>query len=126
MRIGAILIAVCFIAGLVFYFTVFQRHHFTQEELDAQLTARVDATANRGQLSSAIQLILEEEKQNGISNELSDKLDELYLKLAREYVSKSNYDKAVDTLKNIPPDSRKFVEAQKLLKQLNGKSASTE
>jgi|AGTN01.3.fsa_nt_gi hypothetical protein len=123
--VGLFLIAICFIAGLVFYFSIGQYPQpISQELLDSQLSRQVDEMARNGQLSSAIKLLLEEMDRNGLTVEMSDKLDELYLKLARDYQSKGNFDKAVDALRNVPPDSSKYIDAQILLKELTGKSVS--
>jgi hypothetical protein len=91
-----------------------------QEAQDAKLTAQVDEMAKSGQLSSAIKLLIDEEKKNGLSTDLSDKLDTLYISLAQYYKNKGENDKAVEALKNVPPDSSKYKEAQNLLKQLSG------
>lgn len=91
----------------------------SQESLDAQLSAQVDDLAKQGQLSSAIKLLIDEEKKNGLSTELSDKLDTLYISLAQYYKNKGDNDKAGEALKNVPPESVKYKEAQNLLKQLS-------
>jgi len=92
----------------------------SQEAQDAQLSAQADDLAKQGQLSNAIKLLIDEEKKNGLSTELSDKLDTLYISLAQYYRNKGDNDRAGEALKNVPPESVKYKEAQNLLKQLSG------
>lgn len=124
MRVGLILISVCFIAGLVAYFALCTPQPPTQEVLDAQFAAQVDALTEQGHLSSAIKLLTYEESKNGLSIELADKLDALYVKQAQDYRKKGDYTNAVDTLKSVPPDSPQFVKARGLLDEISSEGAS--
>ena len=85
---------------------------------DAKLIAEVDELVKGGKLTDAKELLENEDKARGLTQELWDKLDTIYIQLARYHYEKAGRQKvAVTLLERINTQSSKFQEAQQLIKE---------
>ncbi len=89
---------------------------------DAELLAKVNELVQKGKLNDARKILEEEEDAKGLPAELSDKLDTIYIGIARYKKNNGAVQEAIDTLKLIPAESSHYQDAQKYIKQLQNKS----
>lgn len=80
----------------------------------------------KGKLNEARKILEAEEDAKGLPPELSEKLDVIYLGIAKYKKNNGATNDAIEALKLVPDDSSHYAEAQKLLKQYQkgGKKSS--
>ncbi|MBX9668228.1 MAG: protein kinase [Candidatus Obscuribacterales bacterium] len=93
---------------------------------DAVLVTTVNDLMKAGKLNDARKMLEQAEDERGLTPELFDKLDNVYLSIAKYKKNQGATNEAVEILKLVTSDSAKFAEAQKLLKQYqkSGKKGS--
>jgi serine/threonine-protein kinase len=94
---------------------------------EADMMSQVNELIAKGKLNEAKKILEAEEDAKGLPAELSEKLDTVYLGIAKYKYKSGATSEAVDALKLIPNDSSHYAEAQKLLKQYQkgGKKSSS-
>jgi len=94
---------------------------------DAELLTQINDMIAKGKLNDARKLLEQEEDAKGLPPELSEKLDVIYLGIAKYKKNSGATAEAIDALKLIPAESSHYAEAQKLLKQYQkgGKKSSS-
>ncbi len=97
------------------------------EDSSEKLLSQVNDLMAKGKLNDASKLLEAEEDANGLPAELSEKLDVIYLGIAKYMKNNGATNEALEKLKLIPPESSHYAEAQKLIKQYQkgGKKSST-
>ncbi len=86
---------------------------------DQTLVVETDKLVKEGKLAEAKQLLEQEEDQRGLTPEISDKLDTVYIEMAKKAIANGKRSEAADLLKLIPADAAKYQIAQALLKKLH-------
>lgn len=92
-----------------------------EESDDNALINEVNDLISKGRLNDARKLLEQEEDAKGLPPALSDKLDNIYLSIAKYKKNNGATNEAIDTLKMIPTESAHYQEAQRLLKQFQQK-----
>ncbi|MDZ4836095.1 MAG: protein kinase [Candidatus Melainabacteria bacterium] len=89
-------------------------------EKDSELLAKVNDLVAKGKLNEARKILEAEEAARGLPPEWSDKLDTIYLSIAKYKKNAGSAAEAIKTLEVIPAESAHYQEAQKLIKQFKG------
>ncbi|MBX9692723.1 MAG: hypothetical protein K2Z81_10090, partial [Cyanobacteria bacterium] len=86
---------------------------------DAQVLAKVDELEKSGKLADAMKYLESEEKDRELTQELWDRLDTIYFKLAKYYYEKAGQQQVAISLleTKINSQSPRFGEAQKLIQE---------
>lgn len=97
------------------------------EDNNEKLISQVNDLMAKGKLNEASKLLESEEDANGLPAELSEKLDVIYLGIAKYKKNNGAANEAIEKLKLIPAESSHYAEAQKLIKQYQkgGKKSSS-
>ncbi len=81
-------------------------------------TLEIDDLLKTGDYTGARALLESEETARGLTPELSEKLDSVYIKLAEVAASKNAKSEAINLLKFIPSESSLYSNAQNLMKEI--------
>lgn len=87
---------------------------------DDETLARVNDLVAKGKLNDARKILEQEEEARGLPPEWSDKLDTIYISIAKYKKNAGQTPEAIKTLEIIPSESAHYQEAQKLIKQYKG------
>lgn len=83
--------------------------------LDQLVSDKSESLIKSGKLTEAVKLLEQTEDQRGLTSELSDKLDRVYIALAKQAIAKGNREKAAELLQLVPPDAEQYKTARSLL-----------
>jgi len=92
---------------------------------DAAELAKVDQLIAAGHLQLARKILEEEELARGLTPEMSDKLDQVYLNQARYFARNGAKADATKLLELVPIESALYAEAQQLIKDLKAEPKTT-
>ncbi len=97
----------------------------TTEKKDSELLAKVNDLVAKGKLNEARKILEQEESARGLPPEWSDKLDTIYISIAKYKKNAGATPEAIKTLELIPNESSHYQDAQKLIKQYKGSKKSS-
>ena len=93
-----------------------------QDERDAKVLAEATELASSYHLTKAKQLIEKHNEAYGLTPQLEDKLDEIYIQIAKYNAKKGKKTTAIKELKKIPESSSHYDEAKELIKKYSKKT----
>lgn len=92
---------------------------------DEEVLSEATELADKWQLSKARDLLEKYNSEVGLTPKLENKLDEIYIAIAKYQAKNDNTAAAIKELKKVPKDSSRFDEAKELIDQYSSKKASS-
>ena len=93
-----------------------------QEERDTKVLAEATDLAKSYHLTKAKKLLEKHNQDYGLTPQLEDKLDEIYIQIAKYNAKKGKKSTAIKELKKVPSHSSHFDEAKELINKYSKKS----
>jgi len=91
------------------------------KKADSDMLKQCDTLIKKGELAKAQALLESTEDKIGLTVEQSDKLDSVYLAIAKKFAADGKRVDAVEVLTRIPHESKLYKQAQSTIKHLNSK-----